>query len=378
MKLPALLEENFVRLDGRAPKRVIRALYDITGELGATWLAVGDEHLAFFHRPSGGEFGRLKFRLNEVIECGVHSDSDLALIRFRFATAQYELRCSLFDIPRLDAITAQCRTTNLANPIQPPARLNAMSAFCAGIQAVLEADGQVDPLETEWLCQKIADPVSIEQGSAWLRANGAEPLIAEINRHLSPEQRECLLANQIAAVMADGLLEADERESVERFRKAMEISPERFDQLFEVLLTRNQVALMADPGTGNVGPYESPLRLFTACLIALTQCDESRCNSENAYLRRVLGDNALLEEGAKLLDEVGVEALLARLPGPFTPEQSRCLVANMLAVAMVDGELAIEEQELTERVRLALGIPDDEFARQYDVLLTKNNLCVLS
>lgn len=229
MKLPSLLEENFVRLEGRPPRRVVRALYDITGDLGATWLAVGEDHLAFYHRPSGGEFGRLKFRVNEVIECRVSAETDLAILRFRFATAHYDLKCSLFDVPKLDEVAGRCQTAVESDPIQAPARLNSRSAFCAGIHAVLDADGRVDPVETEWLCRRIGDAVAIEQGSAWLRVHGRDALLAEIDRHLDAPQRECLMANQIAAVMADGLLEADEQEMLQKFAGALGVDDERFD-----------------------------------------------------------------------------------------------------------------------------------------------------
>ncbi|MBG89722.1 MAG: hypothetical protein CMO80_22875 [Verrucomicrobiales bacterium] len=100
-----------------------------------------------------------------MIECSVHAESELALIKFRFATAHYGLKCSLFDIPSLDAVASLCHSTNITNPIKAPARSNSTSAFGAGIHAVLASDSQVDPAETEWLCHKNADPGAIEQGA---------------------------------------------------------------------------------------------------------------------------------------------------------------------------------------------------------------------
>lgn len=140
-------------------------------------------------------------------------------------------------------------------------------------------------------------------------------------------------------------------------------------------MRRNQVALLA--GGGGDDSDDAAVVLFGAALLAVTQCDDTRSEAEDAYLRRVLNDENLLAESAALLDELGTEQLAARLADGLAEDQKECLLANLLAVAMVDGELAVEEQELIEQLRSAAGIAEATQARFFEVLLTKNNLAVL-
>jgi len=93
MKLPEGLNRNFRGLCGDDPSIVARALYNLDGSLGATWIALGPDEIVFYHRPSGGEFNRRRIRLNEIIECGVETEADYAAIRFRLAAEHYRLRC---------------------------------------------------------------------------------------------------------------------------------------------------------------------------------------------------------------------------------------------------------------------------------------------
>jgi uncharacterized tellurite resistance protein B-like protein len=373
MKLPEQLGKSFHLLCGHHPSLVIRALYDITGELGATWLAVGEERIVFFHRPSGGQFDRLRFQLNEVIEAELVSDEQFAILKLRFATAQYRIMCSLFELPTLNRVATLCQRANESAPIEAPVRLNPASAFCAAIHAVLDADGHVDPLETEWLGRKFPDPVAIEQGSAWLRVNGLDALLENLPPILNSEQRTCLMSNLVGAVMADGLLEPAEQELVERFRLALDINEQEFGELFQVLLSRNQVAVLVNGDEEADLGSSTALDLFAGALVAVTRCDDDRHATEDAHLRRVIPRPDVLAAA----EESDAEAILAALPGPLSPIQRSCMLANLLAVAMVDGELGIPEQELIEQFRIALGISAVEYKTVFSVLLAKNNLSVL-
>lgn len=374
MNLPDKLEKDFKLLCGHSPSIVVRALYNIDGDDGASWVAVGEERMVLFHRAPGQPFERTRLQLNEVIESEVVATNELAVMTIRSATSHLKVKCSLFDLPTLDRVATACRTANERSPIEPPARLNSVSAFCAGIHAVMDADHRVDPVETEWLCQKLPDLVAIEQGSAWLRAHGLENLLKELPAALNEMQRLCLIANLIAAVMADGYLERAEQELVERFRTALGVSEEDYEPLFQTLLTRNQVAVLASEDDGN----EEALALFAAALTAVSECDQERHACEDAYLRRVIDHPELMDAAKAELDATGIDQLVSALPGPLNEAQRNCLLANSLAVAMVDGELGIPEQELIDRLREALGIPLEYYETIYDALLIKNNLGVLN
>lgn len=369
MKLPEKLEKDFHLSCGHAPLYVVRALYNVDGNLGGTWLAVGEERIFLFHRASGGQFERKRHQLNELIESNLETEDNLATLQLRFAGAQYLVKCSLFDLHLLHQISTHCQAAVEARPIEAPARLNPASAFCAAIHAILDADGHVDPVETEWLCRKLPDPVAIEEGSAWLRVHGLDQLLSVLPAELNAAQRRCLMTNLIGGVMADGLLEPEEQELIERFRNALQISEEHYDGMFSVLLTRNQLNVLISDDE-----EDSPaLELFAAALLALTNCDDERHVNEDAHLRRILPRPILLDAAAKAT----TDSILANLPGALDEMQSLCMLANLLAVAMVDGKLEIEEQDLIDRFRVALEIPEVDHERIYSVLLCKNDLSVL-
>jgi uncharacterized tellurite resistance protein B-like protein len=374
MQLPSLLEENFRKLCGIAPKLVVRALHDLDGGTGGTWIAVGEDTLVFYHRASGGEFNRVRFRMNEIVECTPLNDGSFACLRLRFANANFTVRCSLFDQTRLESVARACLSVAAENPIEAPARLTPSSAFCAGIHAILDADGHVDPLETDWLCRTLPDPVAIEQGSAWFRVHGLDSLLRTLPSVLDTAQRECLLVNQLSAIMSDGLLESEEIELIERFLDALEISRERYAMFFDAILTRNQLAVLLE------GDGSEALDLFTACLVALTRCDAEKSAAESDHLSRLLADADTdgIRRAEKTLEDIGVDDLITGLPGLLNQVQSRTLLANLLAVGMVDGELAVSEQEFIERVRQALGIESGFVESLVSVLLIKNSLGVLT
>jgi len=380
MKLPEGLNRNFRGLCGDDPSIVARALYNLDGSLGATWIALGPDEIVFYHRPSGGEFNRRRIRLNEIIECGVETEADYAAIRFRLAAEHYRLRCSHFDLPVADSISKACMDGAARNPVEAPARLTVPAAFCAGIHAVLASDGQVDPVETEWLCQKMPDPVAIEQGSAWLRTNDLEALLGILPTVLDEAQRECLIANQLSAIMVDGFLDQSERDLVERFRDALEIDPARYEQIFNVILTRNQVALLVSEShtapSQSVDP--SPVELFTTGLLAVTYADKLRHETEKRYLVRLISDADIVEEAETNLQSMTFDILLQILPGTLSHRQRLCMLANLYSVAMVDGELCVEEQEMIDRFREALQLSYNESNELLGVLLIKFNLSVLA
>ena len=349
----------------------MRALYDIDGGPGATWLALGEDSLVFYHRPSGGEFNRTRFRINEIVECAPTSDGKHACLRFRFANANFTLKCSLFDQPRLVSVARACDSYTAENPVEAPARLTPASAFCAGIHAVLDADGHVDPLETEWLCRTLPDPVAIEQGSAWYRVHGRDKLLATLPTVLNPAQRECLLVNQLSAIMSDSVLEPAEMELIGRFRTALDVSAERYEEFFHVIFARNRIAVFQSEAD------EFSRNLFASCLVALAQQDAAKTPGEIVQLQRVLNDTHLIEQAEVSVANNRPEDIAANA-NLLSSEQAATLITNLLALSMADGEIAVTEQEFIDQVRSAAGIDEAEYESWFNVLLTKHNLGVLA
>ena len=63
MALPEQLQKEFVAEFKREPHIVLRAVCDLTGNDGLTWLACDGTMLTCFTKPAGGEFSRHDYRI---------------------------------------------------------------------------------------------------------------------------------------------------------------------------------------------------------------------------------------------------------------------------------------------------------------------------
>jgi uncharacterized tellurite resistance protein B-like protein len=134
------------------------------------------------------------------------------------------------------------------------------------------------------------------------------------------------------------------------------------------------------PCVGAVGSTVavSPRVALSASLHAMAESDGEPCSREHEEIARILGDPAVFDEGAAFLRQHGVEGLLASLNPLLNPAQKRCLVSNLLGLAMADGLLRSAEQQLADRFQSALAMPDSDFQSLRDTLITKHNLSVLA
>jgi len=100
--------------------------------------------------------------------------------------------------------------------------------------------------------------------------------------------------------------------------------------------------------------------------------------TEQAAIRRVLGETPAEAQGADQLRKHGLEPVLSALNAGLSLPQKRCLMANLLAVAMSDGLLRSAEQTLVDRFKGAMALSEDEFGTIREVLFTLHNLAVFA
>ncbi len=75
MHFPHDLQQQFEdAVGGDAPKAVVRAMYDIKGNLGETYLACNDVVLVLFSKRVGGRHKRHEFALKDIESCYVGDD----------------------------------------------------------------------------------------------------------------------------------------------------------------------------------------------------------------------------------------------------------------------------------------------------------------
>lgn len=379
MTLPTLLAEDFEKFSGRAPDCVARALYNLDGTLGATWMATDGFYLVFYYKPGGGNYCRKAFSISDALRVEAKTEDCFAVFRARFPEAAYELKFSLWDISVLDRIARYWNPDKTEIMGTPPDQLTPLTAFCAGIHAMLQADAKTDEVELEWLSQRIPDQTAIQEGCSWLAHHGPEQLMQTLPDLMSMQQRECLLCNQISVAMTDGVLRSSEQEIIEKFRASMQLKKERFQSIFDVLLIKNRlITIFGEASEGLLDlSSSSPVVISAACLIAMSECDEEKHETEEGFLKRLIARDEVMKESNALLEFKGLDGLIEALPDSLNGDQRRCLMVNLLGIAMVDGELKSTEQELIGRFQKTMGVSDEDFHWFLEVLLAKNNLSVL-
>ena len=379
MNLPTILAEDFEKFAGRQPECVARALYNLDGSLGATWMATDGFYLVFYYKPSGGNYCRKAFSISDALRVEAKTETCFAIFRVRFPEAAYELRFSLWDISVLDRIARYWNPDKTEIMGTAPESLTPLTAFCAGIHSMLLADTEADEVELQWLSQRIPDQTAIQEGCAWLAYSGRDRLMEVLPKVLTMQQRECLMANQISVAMFDGVLCSKEQALLEQFWKAMQIKDDRYKSIFDALLIKHHWGTISgdmESGLLDVSST-SPIVVAAAAMTAMSECDEEKHATEEAYLKRLFGREEVVKESAALLEYKGVEGVSKALAEFLNEEQRRCLMANLLGLAMVDGELASKEQELIGKFQKAMQIADDDFLWFLEVFLAKNNLAVL-
>lgn len=396
MSLPADLKREFEAAGGTGPTAVARALYDIEGNLGETYIATDGRKLALYSRRAGEPRVARYLDLAQISQMDLQDDRTFLHLGLRLGSGEtvIQLKFSSWDRARLRQIAelwskASGRTaSDLTDAaIQAAARdreardqeLTPLVAFCAGIHAMVSIDGHVDQGELLVLSRTIRDSQAVGQGMDYLTRSGIDRLLSQLAALLTPAQKRCLLANLLAVGMADGLWRASEQELIERYRVAVGLSSSESQAIADVLMAKYGLAVLAEEEITPEGICElTPVSAFCASLHAMTQCDNGVAAEEIEYLSRMLQDPDAWAGGAQYLADSGVDHLLSQLPGRLGPAQKRCLIANLLGVAMADGLLRGREQELLERFREALAFPFAEYAAIQDVLMTKNNLQVFA
>lgn len=122
----------------------------------------------------------------------------------------------------------------------------------------------------------------------------------------------------------------------------------------------------------------SPFEFLAAALTAMMEEDGDLSPAEKEYLIRIIEDHKVCDAGRRALHQVGIDMLIRRLPDLLSEEQATCMIANLMELAMVDGELRGLERKLLERFRKAAHIDTEIFDSLYNALVIKNNLSVYS
>ena len=391
MYLPVDLGDQVEKHCGSAPKAAARALYDLDGNLGESYAVATDHWLVLFSKRVGSEFTSQRFPMEEIADMAINDDRAFLYLDIMVAGKKFHLKFSSWDRGDLEQITdlwteqsgrlaveGETPIKTASTAPNAPATLSPLTAFCASVHAMIQADGHVDQVELNILQNAVPSRPEIEAGKHYLSQVGQESLLARLREALDSPQRLCLLANLIDVAMADGLLRSKEQRLLDQFREALNISEVDYQSLFDTLRIENQLAVFEEDPSVIADADLSPLAAFVAALYAMIQVDDNADPKELAVLWHLVDDHAATNQGMNFFARGGIEGVLHRVPRSLNHAQQLCLMANLLKVAMIDGVLRSSEQQLLTRFKEATGISDADYEALYDVLLLKNNLSVFA
>ncbi len=378
--------------DGQPPRAFVRALYDLDGHLGETWALSDGVQLHLVSKRIGGAFDAEHHPLKDIRSMSVCDDGAFAYLRVTTERGSLNLKFSIWDRPRMDTLcglwsrvsghAAEDGTRFLHHSTSGPAhqpveQLTPLTAFCASVHAMIQADGVVEPSELFVMQTSIHNPCCIERGRLWLEIHGREMLLREAPRLLAGDQKLCLLANVAAAGMADGLWRSKEQAWLDDLQKAMGVEDAVLKPVFDVLLIQNGLNVFESDTAAHAGPM-APLTILAASLEAVAMADGEMDRDEQSLIWQIVDDADICAEGSALLNRDGVETVMRHAAMTFSEQQKLCLLANLLKVAMIDGVLRSKEQLLMEHYRRELSVPDGTWDAIHHALMVKNNLTIFS
>jgi len=386
MNLPVEVLQTFDPSTLGEPRVAVHSLFDLEGDVGETHLVADGRTLHLFSRKLGGAFEATSSPLDRVGQMNLGADGLYEVLRFSMNEQARAVRFTSWDRPELERLRELWRAVAPAGtggeggevaafPRSPDIRIPVASRvlLAASLVAMAEADGEIGESERSAIRRVLGDSPAEAQGADYLRKYGLEPVLSALEAGLSAPQQRCLMANLLAVAMSDGLLRSAEQTLVDRVKQAMALSEDEFQMIHDVLLTQHNVAVFATGGTGPGGL--TPVEVFCASLYAMAQEDGRVMGEELEALERMVPDEAQWTVAAETSSTRGLEGLLADV-GWLTRAQQRCLLANLLALAMSDGWLRGVEQAEIERFRQALNIPTEDYAVIYRVLMAKDDLSV--
>jgi|GEM_PF-1498126 len=380
MHLPGNLAEEFAREHGGPPAEVARALYPLDGGMGEAYVAAAADRLVVFSKKLSGPWRSFVFPFAEIESLALLADGSFCQLEVASARRRALLKFSGWDRPALDRIAtawaaATGRSVRVGRDAEHAVPLTPLTLFCAVLQAAMQLDGARGAAEELFLAQAITDPQAVREGMSYWEQHGTDETIAAVRERLNAGQQWCVLANVVATIMADGKLTTEEQEFTENLRAEWRIAQADYDQILQVLYCKNNLAVFM---TADGQVATEALESFYAALLAMVQADGQPGEGELAMIRSLAAGSDPVEAAQRVLDAGGVDGLLGRLPELLTPEQSCCLYANLIVLAMSDGTLRSREQAFLARVRETLRLAEDTADLLYSVLFRKHNVSVLS
>ncbi len=251
MKIPSDINSDFNSRTGSAePAIAVRALTDIDGNVGETYILGASDRLVFYSAKIANDFTCHSLTYGEIQEIDVSEDRPFAYLGFRSSDQVTRLKCARYDIDDLLQIKHAWEqsgggadvavtpgTTSVGRSESP------YIALSAAIHALIKADASKSPEEEKKRELIIGDPELIRKGIEYCNQREVDQLIIDLNADLSQPQKLCLIANLLEVAMIDGVLTGNEKALIEKMREAFGLQTDEVNNIFDVLVVKNKLKI---------------------------------------------------------------------------------------------------------------------------------------
>ena len=269
MNLPDELAKAFNQESQGEAQITVRALSNIEGGLGDTYVVTDGQGLYLYSKKLGEEYQPRQLGMSDISVLRVDDDMPFAYLVIGNADGEIRLKFSSMDKSDLDQLVEQWSAASSAEaPAAPAAELatptpaptgapaaepmaagaaasevTPLVTFAAAVYAMMEADGAVDPDEMHILTRLITDVKIVNRGIRYLEKHGIDAVMAQVAEEFDTSQKLCLMANLLEVAMVDLLLRSKEQTLLDRFREALGTDDNNYEAIYDILVIKNNMAV---------------------------------------------------------------------------------------------------------------------------------------
>lgn len=129
-------------------------------------------------------------------------------------------------------------------------------------------------------------------------------------------------------------------------------------------------------GFGNNQVNLTPRLALVAGMIYVSAADGHLDDAEAGDILKVVPDRQLLEQALNYVRRTPYQQYLDAAARMMSPAQKMCLILNAADMAMGDGHLAPQEQQMLVQMAQYFQIPDTHLHPYVQAFMIKNNLTV--
>ena len=248
MKLPEkILAAYKERCHDDSPLHTLRALTDIVGNLGETYMLSDGKSILFCSAGLGENHHYYSHEIKDVLIKSLREERPFAYLDLKSQNNDMKLKFAAYDIGELNQMLKNCgecqESSTDENIYSSLPDLTPTVGLCAALQAVSHINQDVSLHEMKTLEVIMPDPGLLQKGLLYWKYVGNDRLISELTTLLSDDQKKCLLANLLEVAMADGVLKIEEKKFLEQMRKEFSIDATEFNTVFDILVIKNNLSV---------------------------------------------------------------------------------------------------------------------------------------